>query len=195
LRADQVEPGHAGQVRRRGGLDWAAVRLGTDHSRRHRLELPRGPPRPVAGRQRRALGVDGRRSASGIPRPGRAAGFRPPPRRGTDPALAGAPSYRQGRAAMRPRDRRRPSPLRAPRPGGPSTKSFHRVGSSTHQHNTSEELPMVEPIPLHPREPVVDAATLERWDEQDVEDLAYAQYLEMEAETYRACIESRQLLR
>jgi hypothetical protein len=54
---------------------------------------------------------------------------------------------------------------------------------------------MVEPIPLHPREPVVDAATLEQWDEQDAEDLAYARYLEVEAEIYRSCIKSRQLMR
>ncbi len=39
-----------------------------------------------------------------------------------------------------------PAPLR---PGGPSAKSFHRAGaSSTHQRNTSEPIPMVEPIPM-----------------------------------------------
>jgi hypothetical protein len=54
---------------------------------------------------------------------------------------------------------------------------------------------MVEPIPLHPREPVIDAATLEEWAEQDTEDLRFAQYHEMQAETYRFCIESRQLMR
>lgn len=54
---------------------------------------------------------------------------------------------------------------------------------------------MVEPIPPRPRALVVDAAKLRRWADQDDEDLRLAEYHEMEAETYRTCIESRQLLR
>ena len=40
----------------------------------------------------------------------------------------------------------------APRPGGPSAKSFHRAGSPNHQDD-SKETPMVEPqaAPTEPR--------------------------------------------
>jgi len=40
-----------------------------------------------------------------------------------------------------------------PQPDGPSAKNARRAGSPNHQRNTSEEIPMVEPVPA----PVLDA--------------------------------------
>ncbi|WP_445186998.1 hypothetical protein ACTXG6_07295 [Pseudonocardia sp. Cha107L01] len=40
-----------------------------------------------------------------------------------------------------------------PQPGGPSAKNARRAGSPNHQRNTSEEIPMVEPVP----DPALDA--------------------------------------
>jgi hypothetical protein len=34
-----------------------------------------------------------------------------------------------------------------PQPDGPSAKNARRAGSPNHQRNTSEEIPMVEPVP------------------------------------------------
>jgi hypothetical protein len=85
------------------------------------------------------------------------------------------------------------SPERAPRPGGPSAKSFHRVGSSTHQRNTSEESPMVEPIPLSRPAPVADTAF--ESPDQDLHDLALAEYYQDLADALRQQIVDRALWR
>ena len=49
-----------------------------------------------------------------------------------------------------------------PQPDGPSAKNARRAGSPNHQRNTSEEIPMVEPV-CPPAEPGDGPSAVPGW--------------------------------